>query len=142
MPLLGKLRGNEALLTGRAASLRLRHPPLGLLRETEGCVLFPRLMFVAAIVLAAMAMAIDARAADAGNGKRLADSHCASCHVVAPQARSEVADAPPFDVIGRKYGFDAGAIAHAIVGPHPKMNFSPRPAEAADLAAYMATLGQ
>jgi hypothetical protein len=40
------------------------------------------------------------------------------------------------------FGHDADAIAHAIAGPHPKMNFSPRPAEAADMAAYIATLGK
>jgi mono/diheme cytochrome c family protein len=99
-------------------------------------------MFATTIVLAAMAAAVDAHAADAGNGKRLADNHCAPCHTVAPQARNEVADAAPFDVIGRKYGSNADVLANVILGPHPKMNFSPQPAEAADLAAYIATLGR
>ena len=60
----------------------------------------------------------------------------------APPARKVVADAPPFEVIGRKYDFDATVIAATIAGPHPKMNFSPRPEEAADIAAYIATLKQ
>jgi mono/diheme cytochrome c family protein len=84
--------------------------------------------------------ASSAVAADANNGRRLANSHCAACHVVAPQQREEIAVAPPFETIGRKYGFDADPIAQAIRGPHPRMNFSPRPSEAADIAAYIATL--
>ncbi len=50
------------------------------------CLLFP--MFVA-----------PALAADADNGKRLAEASCVTCHMVAPSPRREVADAPPFDVI-------------------------------------------
>jgi cytochrome c len=94
------------------------------------------------IVLAGVAAATHARAADAGRGQRLAESQCASCHSVAPPGRKEVADAPPFAVIARKYGFDPDTIAHVIAGPHPKMNFSPQADEAADIAAYLATLGR
>ena len=102
--------------------------------------MFRRLMFMAVLVLAGMTTATNARAADANNGKRLAQSHCAACHIVAPPGRNEVANSPPFEVIGRKYGFEAGSIEHAIAGPHPKMNFSPRGPDAADIAAYIATL--
>jgi mono/diheme cytochrome c family protein len=98
--------------------------------------------FALLCALAALAAAPDARAADARRGEQLAQSHCASCHIVAPHARNEVAQAPPFEVIGQKYGFDAGMIANAITGPHRKMNFAPNPAEAADIAAYIATLGR
>jgi cytochrome c len=108
----------------------------------SGICWFRVLLFLGTIALFALAAALNAHAADAGRGKRLAQEHCASCHSVLPHTRSEVADAPPFDAIGRKYGFDADAIAHAITGPHPKMNFSPQPAEAADIAAYMATPGR
>ena len=98
-------------------------------------------IFMATLVFAATATAIHARAAtDAANGKRLAQDHCAGCHIIGPQGRNEVTDSPPFAVIGRKYGFDAAVIAHVIAGPHPKMNFSPRPADALDIAAYIATL--
>lgn len=90
-------------------------------------------------VIAAMA-APDARAADAGRGEQLAKSHCASCHIVTGQPRGEVAVAPPFAVIGGKYAFNQTAIRHAILGPHPKMNFAPSPAVAADIAAYIGTL--
>jgi len=97
-------------------------------------------VFMAALVFAGMTTAMDVRAADPGRGKRLAERNCAHCHIVAPGGHNEVADSPPFAVIGHKYGFDADKIAHAIAGPHPKMNFAPRPAERADIAAYIATL--
>lgn len=93
------------------------------------------------MALVAVLLASNAMAADAGRGKRLARERCATCHRVQPGARNEVAQAPPFEVIARKYGFAADAIAFAIAGPHPKMNFSPRPAQAADIAAYISTLG-
>lgn len=104
--------------------------------------MFYRLPTMSAIMLVMMAAATHTRAADAGRGQRLAESQCASCHSVAPPGRREVADAPPFAVIAGKYGYDADAIAQVIVGPHPKMNFSPQADEAADIAAYIATLGR
>ncbi len=96
----------------------------------------------AVVLLAAPLSASAAQAADADNGLRIAEQRCAPCHIIAPFRRTEVADAPPFSVIARKYGHSVDALTHAILGPHPKMNFSPPPAEAADLAAYIATLGR
>jgi mono/diheme cytochrome c family protein len=98
------------------------------------------LAFLAVLVLAAMATTVGARAADKVHGQRLAQQHCAACHIVGRHGRNEVADAPPFTVIGREYDFDPGVIARVIAGPHPKMNFAPRGADAADIAAYIATL--
>lgn len=100
------------------------------------------LVFVGTIALFATGAAMNTGATDARSGQRLAQDHCASCHSIAPHMRSEVAAAPPFDVIGRKYGFDAARIATALGGPHPRMNFSPRPPQAADIAAYIASLGR
>jgi cytochrome c len=114
----------------------------GLACTIKGFCPFRVLLFLGTIALFAIAAVLNARAADADKGKRLAQDHCASCHAVALHTRSEVADAPPFDAIGRKYGHDADKIAAAIAGPHPKMNFSPRPAQAADVAAYIAGLGK
>ena len=99
-----------------------------------------RLVSATVILLAGMAAAMPAHGANAGRGQDLADSHCGSCHSVAPPGRGEVADAPPFEVIASKYGFDADAIAQAIASPHPKMNFSPQADQAADIAAYIAAL--
>ena len=81
-----------------------------------------------------------ARGGDAQQGKRLALMRCAVCHIVEPNQRDEIADAPPFMVIGSKFGFDPDALVFALVGPHAKMNFSLRRPEAEDVAAYIATL--
>ena len=77
---------------------------------------------------------------DAAKGKRLAQIQCGVCHIVEPNQRDEVADAPPFMAIGSKFGFDPDALVFALVGPHAKMNFSLRRPEAEDVAAYISTL--
>jgi mono/diheme cytochrome c family protein len=80
-------------------------------------------------------------AADQEAGQRLAQQRCAACHTVGTNPRQEiVADAPPFEVIGRKFGFDADALVMNLMGPHRKMNFSLRRTEADDIAAYIGTL--
>ena len=99
-----------------------------------------RCLLLASVLAFAGTTAPDARAADAANGQRLAQSHCAACHMIARQTRREVANSPPFAVIARKYKFDAEVITHVIAGPHPKMNFSPDLRQAADIAAYIVTL--
>ncbi len=85
--------------------------PAGLACTIKGFCPFRVLLFLGTIALFAIAAALNARAADAGRGQRLAQDHCAACHAVAPRTRSEVANAPPFDAIGRKYDFDADRIA-------------------------------
>ena len=94
------------------------------------------------IVFAVICVASFAHAADAENGRRLAQVQCAACHIVAPGQRQEVAQAPPFETIARKYGGNLELLVAAISGPHPKMNFSPTRGETADLAAYIGTLGR
>ena len=64
--------------------------------------------------LIAILSASPALAADAENGRCLALAHYAACHAVTPLARSEVAAAPPFDEIGRRFGGDEGAISLVI----------------------------
>jgi mono/diheme cytochrome c family protein len=82
-----------------------------------------------------------AHAADAESGKRLAQQRCAACHIVTGSPRNDlVADAPPFLVIGRKYGFDNEALVFNLVGPHAKMNFALSRREANDVAAYIQSL--
>lgn len=81
-------------------------------------------------------------AADVDHGRVLAQRHCSICHAIAPDFRSEVADAPPFEVIGRKHDFDPLRISAAIMGSHPRMNFAPAIVDADDLAAYIATLSR
>ncbi|MGP0091648.1 MAG: c-type cytochrome [Xanthobacteraceae bacterium] len=98
-------------------------------------------VLVATALTANLVMA-QALAADADRGRQLAQQRCAGCHVVAPNQRNEVAEAPPFDTIARKLGFGGDALAFALMGPHPKMNFSPTRREADDIAAYMRTLAK
>jgi hypothetical protein len=93
---------------------------------------------VVTIVLNVHAFAAD----NARLGQQLARERCAPCHIVAPHAREESADAPPFDVIARKAGFDTDRLMNLLTSPHPKMNFALTPNEAAEIAAYMRTLGR
>jgi len=104
-----------------------------------------RTLAIAQVVLVATFVtfvAQNAVAADAGNGKRLAQARCTPCHVVAPGQRAEVAKAPPFDVIARQLGFNAEMLAYLILAPHPRMNMTLTRAEAEDIAAYIATLAK
>ena len=79
---------------------------------------------------------------DVERGKRLAQLRCAACHIIGPGPLNEVAESPPFEVIGRKWSFDADALVFALVGPHRKMNFGLTRPEADDVAAYIATLAK
>ena len=91
------------------------------------------------LVLVALS-AQQAIAADAEAGKRLALARCSPCHIVVPNQREELANAPPFAVIAGNAGFDAQALAYAILSPHPGMNMTLTRAEADNIAAYIATL--
>jgi mono/diheme cytochrome c family protein len=92
-------------------------------------------------VLALAVSAVPAAAADADNGERIAQSRCAACHIVSVQAQQrEVADAPPFDTIAGRFGFDADRLTFHLLEPHPKMNFALTRREANDVAAYMSML--
>lgn len=85
-----------------------------------------------------------AKAADASNGAQIAKTSCAACHIVEapPIIRREVADAPPFIAIARKFNFNADMLVFDLIEVHPKMNFALTRREANDVAAYMSTLGK
>jgi mono/diheme cytochrome c family protein len=102
------------------------------------------LIFARAIlaVTAVLVFAHRACAADANNGKRLAEQRCAACHIVVPHQREDVSNSPPFDVLARKYGFSAQVLAYSILEPHPRMNMTLTRSEADDIAAYVATLSK
>jgi mono/diheme cytochrome c family protein len=100
----------------------------------------PRPPFAILTLLGALAAAPAAYAADAERGRTLVQMHCAACHTSPASPRREVAEAPPFAAIARKYGHDASALSFAIFAPHAKMNFTPARADAADIAAYLSTL--
>ncbi len=90
--------------------------------------------------LALSSMTATALAGDVERGKNIAQDRCAACHIVGRGLRGIVADAPPFEVIGRKYGFNQDNLVSALVNPHAKMNFAVRGREADDVAAYIAAL--
>lgn len=88
-------------------------------------------------------VALPAFAADANNGKHLAQAQCAACHVVvASNWRGEVADSPPFEIIARKYDFNSELIAAHVINPHPRMNVTLERSEALDVAAYIISLAK
>jgi mono/diheme cytochrome c family protein len=82
-------------------------------------------------------------AADADNGKRLAERWCVSCHLVNGAQQSATTDAPPFSAIARKPDFNAGALALFLLHPHPKMpDMGLGRESAADLTAFIASQRQ
>jgi mono/diheme cytochrome c family protein len=95
-----------------------------------------------AMLCGATLVAQSAVAADADNGKLLAQQHCSMCHVIEPGSRRELANSPPFDTIARKFSHAPESIAVAILSPHPRMNVAPSRRDAQDIAAYIATLAK
>jgi mono/diheme cytochrome c family protein len=72
--------------------------------------------FIAVAILAAA----PARAGDVGKGAIIAKRWCASCHVVAKDQSSALADAPSFfDIAQRRV--DRKQIANFLIDPHPPM---------------------
>jgi cytochrome c2 len=76
-----------------------------------------------------------ALAADADNGKRLAEVRCVTCHIVSPARRRDVTDALPFEVIARKFASNPDTLAFSIIDPHPRVNVMLTRREAQDVAA-------
>jgi mono/diheme cytochrome c family protein len=106
------------------------------------------LVITAVAVLSAAAFGIfatdvvrPALAADASNGKRLAERWCAACHVVTANQREANADAPPFEEIAKRPNFSERGLATFLLDPHAKMpNMNLTRVETADIAAYVGTL--
>ncbi len=82
-------------------------------------------------------------AADAAHGETLAKRWCASCHIVAPDQTRGADSVPTFASIAKRPGFSADEIARFLMDPHPKMpDMQLGRNEAADLGAYIASLGK
>lgn len=94
---------------------------------------FSSLLFATSVASAALA-------ADADNGRRLAEMRCAACHFVAPNQRRDVTDAVPFEAIARKFATSPETLAFSLLDPHPRMNVMLTRREAQDIAAYINTL--
>jgi mono/diheme cytochrome c family protein len=125
-------RGNEYLL------------PLNYWRSSQ-MVRWSTLRYIRqGLIVAATLATAPAFGADADNGRRLAHRWCEACHVIvvsATQRRPTTDEAPPFATIAKTPGFDAAKIALFLLDPHPKMpDMGLSRTEAADLAAYIATL--
>ena len=94
----------------------------------------------ASVIVAALA-GTAALGADAGKGLQIARRWCASCHIIEPNQRTGSDAVPPFATVARTPNLDASKIALFLLDPHPKMpDMSLTRDEAADLAAYIATL--
>jgi mono/diheme cytochrome c family protein len=90
--------------------------------------------------VAAVTVTFPAIAADADNGKQLAERWCQSCHAISANQPMAVTEAPPFATIARKPGFDESKVAAFLLEPHPKMPPLGLSREAAsDLAAFIAS---
>jgi mono/diheme cytochrome c family protein len=82
-----------------------------------------------------------ARAADAFNGKRIAERWCAACHVVNATQSEANADAPPFEDIAKRPKFSESGLVTFLLDPHAKMpDMNLTRIEAGDIAAYIGTL--
>src|SRR5260370_1793819 len=62
-----------------------------------------------------------ALAADAFNGKRLAELWCAACHVATVNQRQANADPPPFDEIAKRPNFAEPGHVTLLPDPHPNI---------------------
>jgi mono/diheme cytochrome c family protein len=81
-------------------------------------------------------------AADAYQGKDIAERWCTGCHVVENEQKPPATDqAPPFASVARTPDFDANKLAMLLLKPHPNMpKLSLSRAEVANLADYILTL--
>jgi len=91
------------------------------------------------LVLAAILGARNADAADAENGKWIAQARCAGCHfIIAGHRDSQIAE--PFAIIAAKYGFNTQLMVDAILDQHPRMEITVNREDADDIAAYLTTM--
>lgn len=90
--------------------------------------------------IAAMGLPSLATAGDAGNGRKLAERWCQSCHAIGANQPMAVTEAPPFATVAKKPGFDEAKVATFLLDPHPKMpDVGLSRDAAADLAAFIAS---
>lgn len=102
-----------------------------------------RLLFLSAIGLVLILMAIEARAQNATRGGVIAVEQCGRCHSVGRTGISPLPNATPFRTIARRWPPETmqEAFAEGIVTGHaamPEFTFDPR--EIDDLVAYFRRL--
>ncbi len=102
-----------------------------------------RPLLKAALAFAVLALTAPSFAADSRHGEQLARRWCAACHVVSDDQPRGADNVPTFAAIAKIPGFDAEHIARFLRDPHPKMpDMQLSMPEAADLAAYIVSLGK
>lgn len=81
-------------------------------------------------------------AADANQGKTIAERWCSGCHLVAHEQKTAPTDqAPPFASLAGRPDFSAGKLALLLLAPHPNMpKLALSRSEVTDLADYILTL--
>jgi len=92
------------------------------------------------LIVALVTVSFPVHAQDANEGRLLAQNHCAACHAMGADQRKDVADSPPFNLIGRKFDFNLEAIAGQIMKSHPRMNLTISRGPALDIAAYIVSI--
>ena len=99
------------------------------------------MMFVAAMLALAGSLAhSDAHAADAGNGRALAEKWCVNCHLIGSESRGGNS-APPFTAIAANPDRDSAWLQTWLSTTHetmPEMPLTRRDID--DLVAYIQTL--
>ena len=94
-----------------------------------------------ALAATAVLAASNSQAADAANGKLIAQRWCAACHVVAPDQTRGSTEVPSFAAVAVKYA-EAKKLATFLASPYPRMpNMALSQPEIADLVAYIMSLG-
>jgi len=83
------------------------------------------------------------RIGDVAVGARLAETWCASCHLISAEQASATTEAPPFATIADRQPGAYGWIEAFLADPHPPMpDLSLTRAEIRDLTAYIASLAK
>jgi len=101
---------------------------------------------IATILLFSLAGGLPADAADTPlirQGRQLAETFCASCHVISASDQvSALSDALPFPTLAERPDFDEGDLAVALYRPHPAMpTFDIGREDIRALTAYIGSLG-
>ena len=79
------------------------------------------LLLVGCYIVAVSFTSAASLAADAEDGKILANRWCSSCHVVGHEQKLATDQAPPFASIAKIPSFDASKLALLLLRPHPNM---------------------
>lgn len=78
---------------------------------------------------------------NAANGKVLAQTWCASCHLVSPDQTKGSADVPPFASLAKRTEAELDKLSGFLAHPHPVMpDMQLTHNEIADIVAYIRTL--